>query len=282
MLPSSPRQPPTLAFSAMLLFSLKVSRISRMTPYAMLTRVRGNNVGRARMVRTCVVSPQIFPILGMAMLLGACERGTTTTPAGSNAIVVGDNATPNVIVRSTSIDTTSAAENATGAPVTRQVSPARDADQQFLRRMLDHYETTIAIAHDAMMSPGGHTEHGDSADPAKFDSALDAEKRAMLALLDTLYHEQYSPVDHRPRQAAPSAGDVASKRVDHGVAEATGITMHQALAHQLADGARLIDQSMPRLRRARVRALAIQMRRTAHALLQLAQSSAMTMDMSKP
>ena len=115
-------------------------------------------------------------------------------------------------------------------------TPARDADQLFLRRMLDHHETVVAHAHAAMMSEAGHGEHGGGGDPAAFDASLDRDKLGMLALLDSVYGEKYSP--HPP--------------------DTTGLDF----ATRLRSGVGLVEQNLPRLRRKDVRAIALRMRAT--------------------
>lgn len=128
-------------------------------------------------------------------------------------------------------------------------APARDADQLFLRRMLDHHETVVAHAHAAMSSAAGHGEHGGGGDPAGFDAALDRDKSGMLALLDSVYGERYSP--HPP--------------------DTTGLDF----AARLRAGVSLVDQSLPKLRRRDVRAIAVRIRAThSRILAQIARAAA--------
>lgn len=129
-----------------------------------------------------------------------------------------------------------AADDSSNPPVTVFAArpappPARDADQDFLRHMLDHHETVVAAAHAEMMEPAGHGAHGTKRDPAEWDVMLDAEKLEMLALLKRHYGEEYSP---RP------AGEPGQ----------------QPLAAQLREGTAMTERFAPRLRRAEVRALA--------------------------
>ena len=123
-------------------------------------------------------------------------------------------------------------------------TPARDADQRFLHRMLDHYEATLGLVHDQMMVPAGHAEHGGSADPATVDSYLDVDKRAMLALLDTLYGEAYSP---RPRLSGGGTADT---------------TYAERIAGAYRAGLALVDRSRHDLRRPTVRAMADRIRQS--------------------
>ena len=120
-------------------------------------------------------------------------------------------------------------------------SPARDEDQRFLRSMLDHHETVVAHAHAAMSSEAGHAEHGGGNDPAAFDATLDRDKLAMLALLESIYGERYSP---HP-------------------ADTTGLDF----AARLRSGIRLVDENTARLRRPGVRSIARRIRATHSAIL---------------
>ncbi len=207
----------------------------------------------------------------LSTLLGACERNTGGT-AGSDSTEIGSSADTVIGTLPTGNELSSTSGSTPEVPV----ATSRDADQAFLHRMLDHHEATVAIAHDAMMSTGGHTEHGRKADPAEFDASLDAEKREMLALLDTLYHEQYSPVDRRSRTQVLTARSPESTTRTTGAANtapgetaemATMMASRQALAHQFQDGIALVDQSARQLRRPSVRALAARIRASELVLL---------------
>lgn len=161
--------------------------------------------------------------------------------------------------------------------------PARDADQGFLRDMLDHHETVLAIVHDQMMEPLGHAAHGKKADPLAWDAKLDVEKREMLALLRKYYDEDYSP-----RAAVPAAtgaggsGDADPMPMGEGKTtseqEAEKMMRVQVvLMDQLRDGVRLAGRSAPMLERREVRELARRMR-----ALQLELANELDAQMRKP
>ena len=166
-----------------------------------------------------------------------------------------------------SLGTTAAKVLAIEAP-DRRVPPARDAEQLFLRRMLDHHEGVVRLVHDRMMDARGHATHSGKTDPSAFDSFLDSEKREMLSMLATLYQEDYSPVPAAlvsPRPATSAAPDSS-----HGRA-----TPVDALAVGFRAGVELIDRFHHHLRRPQVRALAERLRRTELAWLrELTSSSA--------
>lgn len=145
--------------------------------------------------------------------------------------------------------------------------PARDADQAFLRQMLDHHETTIALAHTQMMSPAGHAVHGVAGDPVALDSRLDAEKQEMLALLSRFYGESYSP--RTDTLAAANAHAEASVPTGGAAMPPAGGSKTMPMMDvgaSLRRGATLVDQHLPRLKRAEVRALAGRMRASQLAL----------------
>lgn len=127
------------------------------------------------------------------------------------------------------------------APHPAAPSPPRDADQRFLRSMLDHHETVVAHAHAAMSAEAGHAEHGGGSDPAAFDATLDRDKLAMLALLESVYGEKYSP---HP-------------------ADTTGLDF----SARLRAGIQMVDENAARLRRQDVRALARRIRLTHSTIL---------------
>lgn len=161
-----------------------------------------------------------------------------------------------------------AATSVPEAATARPQPPARDADQRFLRRMLDHHEAIITVVHEAMMEPAGHAAHGSVADPAATDSYLDAEKQEMLRLLESLYDEQYSP---RPTPGLTRSGTDASAHADDRAADsamAGGEDSEQSeLAAAYRAGVALIDQTEHQLRRPEVRALAARLRQTQTARL---------------
>jgi hypothetical protein len=141
--------------------------------------------------------------------------------------------------------------------------PARDADQEFLRHMLDQNEIVRATMHAQMMEPAGHAEHGMSADPAGLDAKIDVDKREMLALLKKYYNEEYSPRVTPPSSAISStvSGGMAGMSmpsVEKG--EADPMAARMRVAAQLRDGAAMADRFAPKLKRPAVKALAKRLR----------------------
>ena len=141
--------------------------------------------------------------------------------------------------------------------------PARDADQDFLRHMLDHNETVLATVHAQMMEPAGHAEHGKSADPAGWDAKIDVDKREMLTLLKKYYNEDYSPRVTPPSSAVSSASSGGMPGMSMPSAEkgeADPMAAQMQVAAQLRDGAAMADRFAPKLKRPAVKVLAKRLR----------------------
>lgn len=200
--------------------------------------------------------------LAVVVAIGSCSADEHA-PASDTAEVP---AIPSTVANAP----TSAPEAVAPLPPRPPLPPARDADQAFLRHMLDHHETVLALVHAQMMEPAGHAAHGGSADPTAFDAKLDAEKLEMLALLSRLYGESYSPwaAPDAPREPAgrePAATHTAGAD-DHG-------TSQTQVATRLRDGIALVDRFLPRLTRPQVRDVARRVRASHLELAREAQAS---------
>lgn len=198
-------------------------------------------------------------------VLTACSGSSDKTGAADTFGAIA--ATQNALTDSSPVGSASVA-SATAAPTAQQPAapPARDAEQDFLRHMLDHHETVLAIVHDQMMEPLGHAAHGKKADPVAWDAKLDVEKREMLALLKKYYDEDYSPRPAMPATTiAGVSGDMGQMPMREGKAtseqEAEKMMRVQALlTDQLREGVRLAGRFAPKLKRREVRDLARRMR----------------------
>lgn len=157
----------------------------------------------------------------------------------------------------------------TGTPVAPRppLSPPRDADQEFLRRMLDHQEILRELVHAEMMEPAGHATHGAANDPGRIDVILDSEAETMLRALEELYGERFSPRPpaHREGRSVPgSAAPVAGAAGAH----AASPSEHHDLSGALREGLAIISAFSPRLTRDRVRVIARSLRASHVALLE--------------
>ena len=164
------------------------------------------------------------------------------------------------------------------SPVVGQagVRPARDAEQAFLRHMVDEYEAALALVHAMMMEPAGHAAHNTATDPSMWDAQLDNDKQAMLALLRRLDGEDYSPraarlksvpVPTSPRTVGAAAIPEAGAAMPMPGMSDTGrarehTTAQSGLAAQLRSGIALVDRVAPTLHRRAVREIARRVRAT--------------------
>ena len=205
-----------------------------------------------RVRRRCTNVPRsIVSSVTLLVLLGACSTEnqaatTTTDSATGSAGAVRD--------LSAGVQTVPAADTEPTFVMPPE-PPARDADQRFLRRLLDRHEMLSAMVHERMMMR--HDDHdmkaGMPMEPARntgrVDQEIDSEKDAIVAALRKLYRDEHRAVlpGREQRRAdslarnAPTTGDSAYRQ-----------QLITGLRSQLA----LIERSLPTLRRAEVRALA--------------------------
>lgn len=232
--------------------------------------------------------PGTLPIFVLMACSGSRDNQTGAADTLGSVVSTQNSLTDNSPVGNASVAPATAAPGpgATAmVPLAAQQSaapPARDAEQDFLRHMLDHHETVLAIVHSQMMEPAGHDAHGKKTDPVAWDAKLDVEKREMLALLKKHYKEDYSP---RLLPATATAG-VSSNMGQMPMRQGTATSEQEAekmmrvealLTAQLRKGARLADRFAPKLKRREVRDLARRMR-----ALQLELAGELGTQMRKP
>ena len=193
-------------------------------------------------------------------LLAAC---TLTACSSRDADGGADTSSPAIPAIAPQPDTTAQ------VPVPRgprpPLTPARDADQDFLRHMLDHHETVLVTVHAEMMEPAKHAEHGTASDPVELDGQLDKEKLEMLAMLKQYYGEDYSPWAATTVPASTEHSTAGSPRpmpadMAHDSMPGIGAKAPSPLAAQLREGAALAQRLAPTLTRPAVRALALRIR----------------------
>ncbi len=127
---------------------------------------------------------------------------------------------------------------------------APSVDQQFLRMMSDHHKGLIAIAH-ATMERKDKLAVKDEA--RRLDTKQDAELDAMVTMLETQYHDPYAPKVTPDNQAMlDSLTPQSAKAYDRAFRQSV-IKHHQ-------DGMAMIDQYLPRLTNAKLRAMAEKMK----------------------
>ena len=126
-----------------------------------------------------------------------------------------------------------------------------DANHDFLRMMSDHHQGLIALVHPTVerqdVSPNVR------ADARTFDKAQDAELDTMMTMLEKSYKDPYTP-RVMPENKAMSDSVLAKSGTAFDRAFRQEVIMH----HQMA--IKMIDQYLPKLTDARLKAMVQRMR----------------------
>lgn len=128
--------------------------------------------------------------------------------------------------------------------------PAKDADHDFLRKMVDHHESLIVMMDDAMERASSATA---KADARKLHEKQHQERDRMVELIKASYGETHTPM---VMPGAKAMND--SLRQKSGAAHDRDMYRHLVMHHQ--EGVKMIDDFLPRLKRAEVREMASRMR----------------------
>lgn len=129
-------------------------------------------------------------------------------------------------------------------------SPAKDADQEFVRMMVDHHEGMIAMS-DSLIAKNPPADV--KADAEKMRSKQKTEQQQMTAMLKTDYAEDKMPMVMSSN--ASMISDVASKTgADAGKAYRENTIKH----HE--EGIKMIDDYMSRLTKPAVKQMAAKMK----------------------
>lgn len=128
-----------------------------------------------------------------------------------------------------------------------------DADRDFLRMMSDHHKGLVEMAH---LSVEGDKKGsaGVRADAAKLDKKQDAELDSMQTKLEQKFKDQYEPKVMPNSQAMVDAlkGQTGS---------AYDRAFYQNVVKHHQEAIKMIDEFMPKLKSADVKAMAAQMKR---------------------
>ncbi|HEX8431594.1 MAG TPA: DUF305 domain-containing protein [Longimicrobium sp.] len=181
-----------------------------------------------RRFRNSIVAP-----IGVA-LLAACSSGGDGEQATANAS-----------------DTTQVAAPAPAAPVGgamagMQHGPAKDADQEFLRMMVDHHQGLLQMAQQVM-------ERG-STDEVKAEAQAlvrkqEPEQKEMLAILQREYQDNHQPTV-MPSNRAMLDSLATKSGADYDMAFRMNVIAHHR------EGIQMTDQILPRLTRPEVKSMA--------------------------
>lgn len=142
--------------------------------------------------------------------------------------------------------------SAASGGISDQARGARDPDQRFLREMIDHHEGLIYLVHEAMQRPISKKAH-EVLDV--FDMTEDAEKREMSEVLRSLSGDSHEAAPtKRDRNAVDSVLRQSGSPTFDRIASAFIVSHHRR-------GIKLVDAFLPRIKRPRVRELAVAIRR---------------------
>jgi uncharacterized protein (DUF305 family) len=130
-------------------------------------------------------------------------------------------------------------------------TPAKDADQEFLRMMVDHHEGLTEMLDPALQKASSQTA---KADAKKVHDKQHQEQEQMLGMLKTSYDETKMPMVMPSNQ--PMVDDL--KNSPSNAAYDKKMYGHIVMHHQ--EGIKMIDQFLPRLTKPELKQMAEKMR----------------------
>jgi uncharacterized protein (DUF305 family) len=130
-------------------------------------------------------------------------------------------------------------------------TPAKDADQEFLRMMVDHHEGLTEMLDPALQKASSQTA---KADAKKVHDKQHQEQEQMLGMLKTSYDETKMPMVMPSNQ--PMVDDL--KNSPSNAAYDKKMYQHVIMHHQ--EGIKMIDQFLPRLTKPELKQMAEKMR----------------------
>lgn len=178
-----------------------------------------------------------LPRLVVALLVIAC-----TKPDAGSADSTATASPP------MSADTGMAMQHGSGMPGMDE-SPARDADQEFLRMMVDHHQGMIAMADSASTAASTRVKAG----ATRMSSMQTAEQKTMLGMLKNIYSDDKMPM------VMPSNAAMIKKLAGKTGAAFDRQFRESVIAHH-EEALGMIDRFAPRLTRPDVRQMAAKMK----------------------
>ena len=169
--------------------------------------------------------------------LAACGGGDKETATGDTAA----GATASADTGMAGMDHSNMAMNQT---------PAKDADQEFMRMMTNHHEGLILMMDPAMEKASSSTA---KADAKKLHDKQHQERDSMLAMLRTGYNDEHKAT---PAASAKQMNDDLQKR--SGADYDRTMYAHVVMHHQ--EALKMIDDFLPRLQNPQLKAMAQKMR----------------------
>ncbi len=178
--------------------------------------------------------------LSAALLLGACSKADTGT-ADTGAV----SAAPAAIPADTGMGSMAGMDHSTMSS-----TPAKDADQEFVRMMVDHHQGLLALSDTALARNPSEQIRMDAREMKQKQTA---EQKRMLTMLKSDYGEDKMPMV-MPSNAR-MVSDVASK---------TGVGLDRAfrenvIAHH-EEALKMVNDYEPRFTKPAVRTMAAKMK----------------------
>lgn len=127
---------------------------------------------------------------------------------------------------------------------------AKDADQEFLRKMVDHHEGLVQMVEPAMQKASSATA---KADATKLHHKQQGEEQQMLAMLKQQYQDTYTPTVMANNKAMNE-----ELQRQTGTAYDQQLYQHVVMHHR--EGIQMVDQFLPRLTKPEVRQMAQKMK----------------------
>jgi uncharacterized protein (DUF305 family) len=130
-------------------------------------------------------------------------------------------------------------------------TPAKDADQEFLRMMVDHHEGLTEMLDPALQKASSQTA---KADAKKVHDKQHQEQEQMLGMLKTSYDETKMPM------VMPSNQSMVDDLKNSPSNAAYDKKMYQHVIMHHEEGIKMIDQFLPRLTKPELKQMAEKMR----------------------
>lgn len=152
-------------------------------------------------------------------------------------------------VADTSVATTGSGGSMAGMPG-MSTTPARDADQEFLRMMVDHHQGMVGMADTALKKAASADVRSDA---TKMRAAQIAEQRQMLDMLKAQYGEEKMPM-----VTSDNASMISMLSGASGAAFDRQFREHVIMHHE--EAIKMVDQFQPRLTKGEVKRMAEKMK----------------------
>lgn len=188
--------------------------------------------------------PRLSSILAgiSIVVLAACAK---SSDSGSAA----DSTAASVVASAPAADSGMAGMDHSNMPGMNK-GPAQDADHEFLRKMSDHHEGIILMMDAAMKKANSATA---KADAKKIHDKQHPERDKMVGMIKSSYNETYMPM---AMQSAKAMNDDLQQK--SGAAYDRTMYGHIVMHHQ--EALKMIDDFVPRLKKAEVKQMAEKMR----------------------